>query len=54
VQCNHGEKLLLASHELVGSAGDCWDAYVESHEEPDNISWNEFKMTFRSHHVPKV
>jgi hypothetical protein len=29
------------------------DAYVEAHEEPDTINWNEFKMAFRSHHVPQ-
>jgi hypothetical protein len=26
---------------------------VEAHEEPDTINWNEFKMAFRSHHVPQ-
>jgi hypothetical protein len=42
---------LLASHQLVGPTSDWWDAYVEAHEEHDTISWNEFKMAFRSHHV---
>jgi hypothetical protein len=53
VQCNNREKVLLASHQLVGPAADWWDAYVEAHEEPDTINWNEFKMTFWSHHVPQ-
>jgi hypothetical protein len=53
VQCNNREKVLLASHQLVGPTSDWWDAYVEAHEEPDTISWNEFKITFRSHHVPQ-
>jgi hypothetical protein len=26
---------------------------MEAHEEPDSINWNEFKMVFRSHHVPQ-
>jgi hypothetical protein len=26
---------------------------IEAHEEPDTINWNEFKMAFRSHHVPQ-
>jgi hypothetical protein len=43
--------VLLASHQLIGPAADWWDAYVEAHEEPDTINWNEFKMAFRSHHV---
>jgi hypothetical protein len=30
-----------------------WDAYEEAHEEPDTINWNEFKMAFHSHHVPR-
>jgi hypothetical protein len=53
VQCNNREKVLLASHQLTGPAADWWDAYVEAHEEPDTINWNEFKMAFRSHHIPQ-
>jgi hypothetical protein len=53
VQCNNHEKVLLASHQLTGPATDWWDAYVEAHEEPNTINWNEFEMAFRSHHVPQ-
>jgi hypothetical protein len=53
-QCNHREKVLLASHQLTGPTSDWWDAYVEAHEEPDTINWNEFKMAFCSHHVPQA
>jgi hypothetical protein len=53
VQCNNREKVLLASHQLIGPIADWWDTYVEAHEEPDNINWNEFKMVFQSHHVPE-
>jgi hypothetical protein len=53
VQCNNREKVLVASHQLTGPAADWWDAYVEAHEEPDTINWNEFKMAFRSHHIPQ-
>jgi hypothetical protein len=53
VQCNNREKVLLALHQLIGPVADWWDAYVEAHEEPDTINWNEFKMAFRSHHVPQ-
>jgi hypothetical protein len=52
VQCNNREKVLLSLHQLIGPAADWWDAYVEAHEEPDIINWNEFKMAFYSHHVP--
>jgi hypothetical protein len=37
---------------LKGPAADWWDAYVEAHEEPKSINWQEFKNSFRSHHVP--
>jgi hypothetical protein len=53
VQCINREKVMLASHQLVGPTADWWDAYVEAHEEPDSINWNEFKVVFRSHHVPE-
>jgi hypothetical protein len=53
VQCNNREKVLLASHQLVGHAADWWDAYIEAHEEPDTINWNGFNVVFCSHHVPQ-
>jgi hypothetical protein len=52
VQCNNREKVLFALHQLVGPAADWWDAYVEAHEELESINWQEFKNSFRSHHVP--
>jgi hypothetical protein len=52
VQCNNREKVIFASHQLVGLAADWWDTYVEAHEEPESINWQEFKNSFRSHHVP--
>jgi hypothetical protein len=51
VQCNNREKVLFASHQLVGPTVDWWDAYVEAHEEPKGINWQEFKNSFHSHHV---
>jgi hypothetical protein len=53
VQCNNRERVLLASHQLIGPAADWWDASIEAHAEPDTINWNEFKMAFHSHHVPQ-
>jgi hypothetical protein len=37
---------------LVGPVVDWWDAYVEAHEEPETINWQEFRNSFRTHHVP--
>jgi hypothetical protein len=53
VQCNNRENVLLASHQLSGSTADWWDAYVEAYEEPEGISWPEFRAAFRAHHVPQ-
>jgi hypothetical protein len=52
VQCNNRKKVLFASHQLEGLATDWWDAYVEAHEEPESINWQEFKNSFCSHHAP--
>jgi hypothetical protein len=52
VQCNNREKVLFAAHKLVQPATDWWGVYVEVHEEPETINWQEFKNSFRSHHVP--
>jgi hypothetical protein len=51
VQCNNREKVLFATHQLVRPTADWWDAYVEAHEKLETISWQEFKNSFRSHHV---
>jgi hypothetical protein len=51
VQCNNREKVLFAAHQLVEPAADWWDAYVKAHEEQETINWQEFKNSFRSHHV---
>jgi hypothetical protein len=42
---------LFVTHLLVGPTADWWDAYVEAHKEPETINWQEFKNSFRSHHV---
>jgi hypothetical protein len=51
-QCNNLEKVLFALHQLEGPAADWWDAYVEANEEPKTINWQEFRNSFRTHHVP--
>jgi hypothetical protein len=39
VQCTNRERVLFASHQLVGPTIDWLDAYVESHEDPESINW---------------
>jgi hypothetical protein len=53
VQCNNQKRVLFASHQLVGLVVDWWDAYIEAHEEPESINWQEFMNSFKSHHVPQ-
>jgi hypothetical protein len=43
---------LFAAHQLVGLSADWWDMYVEAHEEPETINCQEFRNSFRTHHVP--
>jgi hypothetical protein len=45
------KRRFCVAHQLVGPAADWWDAYLEAHEEPETINWQEFKNNFRSHHV---
>jgi hypothetical protein len=50
-QCTNRERVLSIAHQLVGPAADWWDTYVEAHEEPETINWQEFSNNFRTHHV---
>jgi hypothetical protein len=51
-QCNNTKRVLFATHQLGGPTADWWDAYVEAREVPKSINWQEFRNSFRSHHVP--
>jgi hypothetical protein len=43
--------VLFTSHQLERPASDWWDAYVDEHEEPNSINWQEFRTAFHLHHV---
>jgi hypothetical protein len=51
VQCTNWERVLFVAHQLVRPAADWWDAFVETHEEPETINRQEFRNNFRTHHV---
>jgi hypothetical protein len=51
-QCSDREKVLYASGRLTGSAADWWDSYTAAHDAADTITWAEFSMQFRNHHIP--
>jgi hypothetical protein len=53
MQCNNKAMVLFSSHQLEGPTSDWWDAYVDAHEEPNNINWQLFRTAFCLHHVPQ-
>jgi hypothetical protein len=42
-----------AAHQLTGAARPWWDSFSDSHEDPANISWEEFAEAFTEYHIPK-
>jgi hypothetical protein len=42
-----------AAHQLIGAARAWWDSFRDSHEDPANISWEEFAEAFTEYHIPK-
>jgi hypothetical protein len=51
-QCSDREKVIFAAHQLFGTAVDWWETYRNTHLNANAISWNEFKVCFRTHYVP--
>jgi hypothetical protein len=37
---------------LRGAAQSCWESYLATHANPDNITWGEFRDSIRQYHVP--
>jgi hypothetical protein len=53
-QCMDHEKLLFVTHQLYGTADNCWETYCNTHSNVDTIMWNEFKAVFFcTHYVPR-
>jgi hypothetical protein len=51
-QCNDREKVLYASGRFKGAASDWWDAFTAAHANADALTWQEFQVNFRAHHIP--
>jgi hypothetical protein len=51
-QCKDRKMVLYASSRLQGLAADWWDAYTVAHATPNTITWQEFRASFRAHHIP--
>ena len=39
VRATNEEKVNLATHQLVGAAGEWWENYQDAANEPDAITW---------------
>jgi hypothetical protein len=51
-QCNDHEKVLFVAQQLFGTSADWWETYRNSHPKVGAITWNEFKVRFRTHYIP--
>jgi hypothetical protein len=51
-QCDDREKVLYGLYLLRGAAQSWWESYLATHANPDNITWEEFRDSFRQYHVP--
>jgi hypothetical protein len=51
-QCDDREKVLYGPHLLRGAAQSWWESYLATHANPDAITSEEFRDSFRQYHVP--
>jgi hypothetical protein len=51
-QCTDHEKVLVAAHQLYGTATNWWEMFCNTHTNVDTMTWNEFKACFHAHYVP--
>ena len=45
-------KAEYASHQLQGSTGIWWTHYLSTLPANANVTWEQFKIAFRGHHIP--
>ena len=45
------DRVILAAHQLIGTAGEWWDNYSNASKNPENITWDEFQEAFREYHI---
>jgi hypothetical protein len=51
--CNDREKVLYGPRQLRGAAQSWWESYLTTHANPEAITWEEFRDSFRRYHVPE-
>jgi hypothetical protein len=53
VRATDEEKVILATHQLVGAVGEWWEDYQDAVNEPEAITWQEFMEKFHNITSPK-
>ena len=51
-KCQDRDKVLLAAHQLTGTALAWWENYCTPVEDASTITWEEFVKEFRRYHIP--
>jgi hypothetical protein len=51
-ECQDLDKILLAAHQLTGTALAWWENYCAAAEDATTITWDEFVKEFRRYHIP--
>jgi hypothetical protein len=51
--CSEANKALFAAQQLRGIACIWWDHYYAMQPEGHVVTWEEFRTTFRAHHIPE-
>jgi hypothetical protein len=51
-QCNDRKKVLYGPRLLREEAQSWWESYLATHANPNAITWEEFRDSFRQYHVP--
>ena len=53
VRATDEEKVILATRQLVGAAGEWWKNYKDAASELEAITWQEFVEKFCEYHISK-
>jgi hypothetical protein len=52
--CEDRDKVLLATHQLTGTALAWWENYCAVAKDTSAITWDEFVEEFRRYHIPEA
>jgi hypothetical protein len=52
--CEDRNKVLLATHQLTGTALAWWENYCAAAKDPSAITWDEFVEEFHRYHIPEA